>query len=239
VEGIVDTPYGVPNQRVEYVMKNTPVPVGFWRSVGHSQNAFFMESFVDEIAHAGGHDPVEFRLSLLASKPRHRAVVERAAAAAGWGKPSNGGRFLGFALHESFGSIVAEVAEISLDKGDALRVQRVTCAVDCGRCINPDTVKAQLNGAVAFGLTAALFGEITVSDGKIEQENFDTYKMLLLSQMPQIEVQIIESGEKLGGIGEVGTPPIAPALANAVFAATATRVRSLPLSRHGISVAQR
>ncbi|HVH83345.1 MAG TPA: molybdopterin cofactor-binding domain-containing protein, partial [Steroidobacteraceae bacterium] len=237
VEGLADTPYGVPNRRFEYVMRHEAVPVGFWRSVGNSQNAFFAESFIDEMAHAAKQDPVAFRLALLADKPRHRAVLEKAAQTAGWGTAAPAGRFRGVALHESFGSIVAEVAEISLDGGKTLRVHKVTCAIDCGRAMNPDTVVAQMESGVVFGLTAAFYGEIMIKDGRVDQANFDTYPMLKLAQTPAIEVHIVESGAKLGGIGEPGTPPIAPAVANALFAATGTRIRSLPLVKNGIEPA--
>ena len=237
VEGLADTPYGVANRRFEYVMRHEAVPVGFWRSVGNSQNAFFAESFIDEMAHATKQDPVAFRLALLADKPRHRAVLEKAAQTAGWGTAAPAGRFRGVALHESFGSIVAEVAEISLDGGKTLRVHKVTCAVDCGRAMNPDTVVAQMESGIVFGLTAAFYGEITIKDGRVDQANFDTYPMLKLAQTPAIEVHIVESGAELGGIGEPGTPPIAPAVANALFAASDKRIRSLPLVKNGIEPA--
>ncbi len=237
VEGIADTPYGVPNRRFEYVMRHEAVPVGFWRSVGNSQNAFFAESFVDEMAHAAKQDSVAFRLALLADKPRHRAVLEKAAQAAGWGTAAPAGRFRGVAIHQSFGSIVAEVAEISLDGGKSLRVHKVTCAVDCGRAMNPSTVVAQMESGIVFGLTAAFYGEVTLKDGRIDQANFDSYPMLKLAQTPAIEVHIVESGAELGGIGEPGTPPIAPAVANALFAATGKRIRSLPLVKNGIEPA--
>lgn len=229
VEGASGIPYGIANQRVEYVMTDTGVPVGFWRSVGSSQNAFFVQSFLDELAHAAGKDPLDYRLRLLGSKPRYRKVLETAAKAAGWGTPAPAGRFRGLALHDSFGSIVGEVAEISIDDGGAITVHKVTCAVDCGWTVNPDTVVAQMESGIVYGLTAALFGEVTLEKGRVQQGNFDTYKMLHLSQMPEIDVHIIESGTELGGIGEPGTPPIAPAVANAVFAATGKRVRKLPI----------
>jgi isoquinoline 1-oxidoreductase beta subunit len=236
VEGLADIPYGVPNVRVEYVRVREGAPVGYWRSVGHSHNAFFIESFVDELAAAAGKDPVAFRRALLAGKPRHRAVLDTAADAAGWGKPAPEGRFRGVALHESFGSIAAQVAEISIDaEGKALRVHKVTCAIDCGRAINPSTVEAQIESGIVYGLTAALFGEITLEDGRVAQANFDSYPMLKLAQMPSVEVHVIESGAAIGGLGEPGTPPIAPAVASAVFAATGRRIRALPFAKSGIA----
>lgn len=235
VEGIADMDYGFPNARVEYVMKQKGAPVGFWRSVGHSHNAFFLESFMDELAHAAGHDPVEFRSTLLAEKPRHRAVLDKAASAAGWGSPAAPGHFRGVAVHESFGSIAAQVAEISIEQGKMLRVHKVTCAIDCGTAINPSTLAAQIESAIVYGLTAALYGEITLANGRVAQANFDTYEMLKLAQMPAVDVHIIESGARIGGLGEPGTPPIAPAVANAIFAATGRRIRELPLVKSGLA----
>jgi isoquinoline 1-oxidoreductase beta subunit len=237
VEGVSDTPYEVANLRVEYAMRHFGVPVGFWRSVGNSQNAFFLESFLDELAHAAGRDPLVYRLGLLGDDRRHRKVLETVAAAAGWSRPAPKGRFRGIALHESFGSIVAEVAEISVAEGREVTLHKMTCAIDCGRVVNPDTVLAQMESGIVYGLTAALFGRITIAGGRVGEGNFDGYPMLQLAQMPEIEVRIIESGAALGGIGEPATPPAAPALANALFAATGTRVRSLPLDRHGFSLA--
>jgi isoquinoline 1-oxidoreductase beta subunit len=236
VEGVSDTPYGVANLRVAYAMRHFGVPVGFWRAVGNSQNAFFVESFVDELAHAAGRDPLAFRLDLLGEHPRHRKVLESAAEAAGWGRAAPAGRFRGLALHESFGSIVAEVAEISLAEGREIKLHRMTCAIDCGRTVNPDTVVAQMESGIVYGLTAVLFGQITIDAGRVREGNFDSYPMLQLAHMPAVEVQIVESGAALGGVGEPGTPPAAPALTNALFAATGKRIRSLPLTRHGFSV---
>jgi isoquinoline 1-oxidoreductase beta subunit len=234
VEGIAKMPYRVGARRVDYLMQDTGVPVGFWRSVGSSQNAFFLECFVDELAAAAGKDPLAFRRQLLAEEPRFRGVLNAAAALAGWDKPLPGGRHRGLALHECFGSIVAEVVEISLLEGRRLRVHKVACVVDCGRAVNPANIRAQMESGIVYGLTAALFGEITIANGGAVQGNFDTYDMLKLSHMPAIEVGILETGDKLGGIGEPGTPPIAPAVVNAIAAATGRRIRSLPLSKHGI-----
>ena len=228
-EGADDLPYELANLRVEHVLSKTPVPVGFWRSVGHSYNAFFTECFLDELAAAAGKDPYAFRRGLLATHPRHLRVLATAAEKAGWGTTPAPGIGRGIALHASFRAIVAQVAEVSVtDKGE-VRVQRVVCAVDCGTAINPDTIAAQMESGIVFGLTAALYGEITLDKGRIEQANFPDYRMLRLADMPEAETHIVESGAALGGIGEVGTPPIAPAVANAVFAATGKRVRSLPI----------
>ncbi len=234
VEGAFDLPYSMPNRLVEHALARQPVPVGFWRSVGHSYNAFFVESFLDEVAHAARKDPFEFRRAMLAEAPRHRRVLETAAQKAGWGPPpaatpgTLAGR--GIALAESFHSIVAQVAEVEVDANRAVRVRRVVCAIDCGRALNPDTVAAQMESGIVFGLSAALYGEITLKAGRVEQANFPSYDMVRMADCPAIEVHIVESGwEHLGGVGETGTPPIAPAVANAVFAATGQRIRRLPI----------
>jgi len=230
IEGAFDLPYAIPNLSVRQIRSKTPVPVGSWRSVGHSYNAFFTECFFDELAHAAGKDPFEYRRALLAAHPRHKAVLELAATKAGWGQKLPPERARGIALHESFGSIVAEVAEVTLVAGEP-RVLRVVCAVDCGVVVNPDTVEAQMQSAIVFGLSAALFGRITLKNGRVEQGNFPDYDMLRLAQMPVIETHIVPSSEAPGGVGEPGTPPIAPAVANALFALTGHRARSLPLQR--------
>jgi isoquinoline 1-oxidoreductase beta subunit len=235
MEGAVASPYAPPNRRIEYVLKDVAVPVGFWRSVGNSITSFYVEGIVDELAHAAGQDPYVFRLDHLAEKPRHRAVLEMAAKMANWNQPPPPGHFRGIAMHQAFGSIVAEVAEISIEI-DGLRVHRVDCAVDCGLAINPDTIVAQMESGIVYGLTAALYGEITLKRGRVEQANFDTYPMLRLAQMPKISVSIIEGAELPAGIGEAGTPPIAPAVANAVFAATGKRLHSLPIVKQGFNV---
>ena len=216
------------------VLTQQPVPVGYWRSVGHSYNAFFVETFVDEAARAARRDPFEYRRAMLAGAPRHRRVLEIAAAMAEWNRPLAAGSGIraarGIALAESFHSIVSQVAEVELGPDGALRVRRVCCAVDCGMAINPATVIAQMESGIVFGLSAALHGEITLKAGRVEQSNFHDYRMVVMADCPRIEVKIVESGwEHLGGIGEPGTPPIAPAVANAVFAATGTPVRRLPI----------
>lgn len=228
-EGVFDLPYGVPNRRVGHVLAEEPIPVGFWRSVGHSHNAFFAEAFIDECAEAAGRDPYEFRHALLSHSPRHQKVLETAATAAGWGTPVADGVGRGIALAESFGSIVAEVAEVELVDG-RVQVRRVTCAVDCGFVVNPDTVVAQMESGIIYGLTAALYGEITVKQGRVQQSNFPDYTMVHLADAPAIDVHLVESGiEHLGGVGEPGTPPIAPAVVNALYALTGERIRALPI----------
>ncbi len=227
-EGAADLPYEIPHQQVEHVLAESPVPVGFWRSVGHSHNAFFSECFMDELAQAAKQDPYTFRLNLLQHHPRHRKVLETAATKAHWGTALPPGQGLGIALHESFGSIVAQVAEISVTQGK-LSVHRVVCVIDCGQVVNPDTVIAQMESGIVFGLSAALFGEITLEDGRVQQNNFPNYDVLRLADMPMIDTYIIESDAAPGGVGEPGTPPIAPAVANAIFVVTGQRIRSLPI----------
>ena len=229
IEGAANLPYAIAHQQIDYVMKNTAVPVGFWRSVGHSQNAFITECFLDEVAAAGAKDPVALRRALLDGQPRFLAVLELAAAKSGWGSPLPPRHGRGVAIHQSFGSIVAEVAEVEVKPDGAILVHRVTCAVDCGTVINPDTVEAQVQGSVVFGLTAALHGRITIDKGRVSEGNFDTYEMVRLAGMPKIAVHVVPSQALPGGVGEIGVPPIAPALVNAIFAATGKRVRSLPL----------
>jgi isoquinoline 1-oxidoreductase beta subunit len=237
VEGAADTPYAIPNLQVELHSPTNVVPVLWWRSVGHSHTAFVMESFLDELAHAAGKDPYQYRQALLKQHPRHLKVLQTAAEKAGWGKPLTKGRGRGIAVHESFGSYVAQVAEVSLDARGALRVHRVVCAVDCGRIVNPDTVAAQMESGIVFGLSAALYGAITFKDGRVEQGNFLDYPLVRMAAMPTVEVHIIHSQELPGGVGEPGVPPIAPAVANALFALNGARVRSLPLMPDKIAAA--
>jgi isoquinoline 1-oxidoreductase beta subunit len=228
VEGASNLPYGVPHLRVEYSQADTHVPVGFWRSVGSSQNAYITECFFDELARLGGQDPYQLRLQLLADAPRHQGVLRLAAEKAGWGQPRSDGRHLGIAVAESFGSYVAQVAEVSID-GGRVRVHRVVCAVDCGLVINPDSVEAQMESGIVYGLCAVLKGEIGIEQGRVAQSNFHDFPLLRMDEMPAVEVYIVPSDQPPGGIGEPGTPPIAPAVANAVFAATGKPVRSLPI----------
>lgn len=228
VEGLYDIPYAIPNQRMEHVNVPSPVPVGYWRSVGHSMNAFFVESFVDEMAHLAGADPLAFRLAMLGDSPRHKAVLETCARAAGWGQALAAGRARGIALAESFGSVVAECVEISIQAGQP-RVHRVVAAIDCGIAVNPQIVAQQVESSVIFGMGAALHGEITVKQGRVQQDNFPSYPLVTLAESPRIETHIVASQEAPAGVGEPGVPPLAPALANAIFAATGKRLRSLPL----------
>ena len=229
IEGAAEIPYAFPHLEVSYSQADLGVPVGFWRSVGNSHTAFAVECFVDELAALAGKDPVEFRRGLLAASPRHLGVLTLAAERSGWGTPAPAGRFRGVAVHGSFGSWVAQVAEISIEAG-MVRVHRVVCAVDCGQVVNPDTVRAQMEGGIVFGLTAALKGKITLEKGRVKQSNFHDYPLLTMREMPEIDVHLIPSVLEPGGVGEPGTPPIAPAVANAVYAATGKRVRQLPIT---------
>lgn len=229
MEGIEDHPYDIDNQRIAYGRKEPGPQVWFWRSVGHSQNIFFMESFIDELAAAAKKDPFEFRRAMLGKQPRYKAVLELAAEKAGWGKPLPAGVFRGIAVAQSFGSYVAEVAEVSVAADGTPKVHRVVAAVDCGMTVNPQTIARQIEGGIVYGLSAALYGKITFKDGRVEQGNFHDYPVLRMSEMPKVEAHILASSEHPGGIGEPGTPPAAPALANAIFAATGKRVRTLPI----------
>ena len=229
VEGLADHPYDIPAQRIAYGRKEPGPQVWFWRSVGHSQNAFFIESFIDELAWAAKQDPYEYRRALLGKSPRHKAVLELAAREAGWGSPLPPGVGRGIAVAESFGSYVAEVVEASIGESGVPQVHRVIAAVDCGMTVNPQTIQRQIEGAIVYGLTAALYGRISFKDGRVEQGNFNTYQMLRMNQMPAVQVHIVDSTEAPGGIGEPGTPPAAPALLNAIFAITGQRVRTLPI----------
>jgi isoquinoline 1-oxidoreductase beta subunit len=228
VEGIADTEYRIPNFQVELHPTETGVPVQWWRSVGHTHTAFVMETMVDELAALAGKDPVAFREAHLAGAPRHAAVLRLAAEKAGWGSPLPAGRARGVAVHQSFGSFVAEVAEVSLENGKP-RVHRVVCAVDCGIAVNPEIVRMQMESGVAYALSAMLHGEITLKDGQVEQSNFDTYRVLRIGEMPVVEVHIVASTENPSGVGEPGVPPLAPAVANALFQLTGKRVRRLPV----------
>ena len=233
-KGAFDTGYQFPNARIAHQPSDSLVPVGIWRSVSHSYNAFFTESFIDEAAFAAGQDPVTFRVSLLAEKPRFLAVLHRAAEVSGWGQPmepaaDGAKKARGIALHRCFGSVIANVAEVSADASRKIRVHRVVSVIDCGFPLNPNLIRQQIEGGIVFGLSAALQGEITVEKGQVQQSNFHDYTPLRIDQCPAIETDIIASNEHPQGIGEVGVPAIAPAVANAVFALTGQRLRSLPL----------
>jgi len=228
-EGASDQPYHAPNVRVSYAKVDLPIPVGFWRSVGHTHTAFVVESFIDELAHAAGRDPFEYRRDLLGDHPRHRAVLEAVAEASGWGSAVPEGRARGIAVAESFGSYVAEVAEVSVENGTP-RVHNVWCVIDCGTVVNPAIVQAQMESGIVYGLTAALYGRISIEGGRVVQSNFHDYKMLSMRDAPRVEVLLRPSGDRLGGVGEPGVPPIAPAVTNALFALTGERVRDLPIA---------
>jgi isoquinoline 1-oxidoreductase beta subunit len=229
VEGASTLPYRIPNLRVELHTVELGVPVQWWRSVGHTHTAYSTETFVDELAHAAGRDPVEFRMALLKEHPRHLGVLRLAAEKANWGAELPAGRTRGVAVHESFSSFVAQVAEISLQKNGGFTVERVVCAVDCGIAVNPDVIVAQMESGIGFGLSPLLMSEITLNEGQVVQSNFHDYQVLRIEQMPEIEVHIVPSTEPPTGVGEPGTPPIAPAVANALFAATGKPFHSLPL----------
>lgn len=231
------TPYAIANQDIAYAESETHVPFGAWRSVAHSQHTFFLESFVDELAHRSGQNPYQFRLNMLSDKPRHTAVLKAAAEKAGWGRNLAEGHAQGIALQESFGSIVAQVAEVSINPDGTVRVHRVSCAIDCGRTINPDAANSQAESGVIFGLTAALYGEITIENGQVMQNNFTDYEMVRLKDSPEIDIVSVDSGDALGGLGEPATPPIAAAVANAVYILTGQRVRELPLKNYRFTAA--
>jgi isoquinoline 1-oxidoreductase beta subunit len=229
VEGVNDSPYleSIANHTVELHSPKLEVPVLWWRSVGHTHTAFVMETMIDELATAAGKDPVAYRRSMLKSK-RHLAALDLAVEKSGWNNPLPAGRYRGVAVHESFGSYVAQVVEIAVNDGH-LKVHKVTCAIDCGLAVNPEGVKAQMEGCIIFGLTAVLYGEISLEKGRVKQRNYHDYKMVRMNEAPLIEVYIVDSNEKMGGAGEPGVPPLAPAVANALYAATGKRVRRLPI----------
>ena len=229
VDGSANLPYDIPNIRVEYTENDPGIPFGFWRSVGASFQGFVVEAFIDEMAAAAKKDPFEFRRDLLGKSPRHKAVLELAAEKSGWGKPLPAGRFRGIAVMDAFGSYLAQVTEVSVDARGAVKVHRIVCTVDTGWVINPDTIKAQMEGGIVYGLTAALKGEITIKNGRVEQRHFGDYQMLRHNEMPEIEVFIVPSTETPGGIGEPSTALAAGSLVNAVAAATGRRIYSLPI----------
>jgi isoquinoline 1-oxidoreductase subunit beta len=231
VEGIQNQPYEIPNLRVDLTTTDSPVTVLWWRAVGSTHTAYALESFIDEIAHAAGKDPVEFRLAMLKDKPRHAAVLKLAAEKAGWSSPAPAEHHRGIALAESFRSYVAQVAEISIDRAGRPKVHRVVCSVDCGLAVNPDQIRAQMEGGIGFGLGAIMKSQLTLDQGKVVEGNFDAYDVLRIDEMPKVEVHIVKSAAPPTGVGEPGVPPIGPAVANAFFNATGKRVRVLPFSR--------
>jgi isoquinoline 1-oxidoreductase beta subunit len=237
VEGSSNLPYAIPNLRVDLTTTQAGVPVLWWRAVGSTHTAYAVEAFLDEVAEAVGQDPVQFRLDLLAEHPRHAAVLKLAAEKAGWGEPAPEGRFRGVAVAESFSTYVAQIAEISLDDAGGIKVERVVCAVDCGTAINPDQIAAQMEGGIGFGLGAILKSELTLTEGAVDQGNYDEYEVLRIEEMPHVEVHIVPSDAPPTGVGEPGVPPIGPAVANAVYAATKKRIRALPFSKADLSSA--
>jgi isoquinoline 1-oxidoreductase beta subunit len=230
VDGAIELPYAIPNFYVDYVREEPPgIPTAFWRGVGPTRNCYVVESFIDELALAAKKDPFEFRRELTADSPRARHVLERAAALSGWGTPLDPRKGRGIALLYAFGTYIAAVAEVTVRDNGEVRVDRVCSAVDCGQVINPNTVEAQIQSGIMFGVTAVLWGEITLKDGRVEQSNFDNYRMLRIDEAPKIEVEIVKNGEAPGGIGEPGTSVLMPAVLNAVHAATGVRLRKLPI----------
>jgi isoquinoline 1-oxidoreductase beta subunit len=235
VEGAASLAYGIPNIAVDLSTTDVGVPVLWWRVVGSSHTTFAVETFIDEIAHEAGQDPLEFRRKLLGGKPRLKRVLELAAEKAGWSAgPLPKGRGRGIAVAEAFNTFVAQVAEVSVDDGGRIRVDRVVCAVDCGTPINPDIIAAQMEGGVGFGLSAALYGAITLKEGRVEQSNFNSYRVLRMNEMPNVEVHIVPSTEAPTGVGEPGVAPVGPAVANAIFAATGRRVRVFPFVKGSV-----
>ncbi|PYM25675.1 MAG: twin-arginine translocation pathway signal protein [Candidatus Rokuibacteriota bacterium] len=237
VSGAADVPYDVPNIRVEWKEKDFGVPVGFWRSVGASQNIFIVESFMDELAHAAGKDPYEYRRALLGKAKRHKAVLELAAQKANWGAPLPAGRARGIAVAFSYGSYAAHVSEVSLAPDGKVRVHKITCAIDCGIAVNPDQVRAQMEGGAVYALTAAFYNAITLDKGRVQQSNFHDYPMMRIAEMPQVETHILDSGEAPGGLGEPGVPSVAPSVTNALFLLTGKRIRSLPIKAEDLKKA--
>jgi isoquinoline 1-oxidoreductase subunit beta len=230
VDGTANTPYAIPNKNVEYIRVEPPgIPTAFWRGVGPTHNIFVVESFIDELAAIAKKDPVDYRRALLGENPRALHVLNRAAEIAGWGKPLGERQGRGVCLHDTFGSYMSQIAEVTVSQSGEVRVDRVVCVVDTGVAVNPDTVVAQMESGIIFGITAALWGEVTLKNGRVEQSNFDDYRMLRIDEAPVIEVEVVKSGADPGGIGEPGTTALAPALLNAVYAATGVRLRKLPI----------
>jgi isoquinoline 1-oxidoreductase beta subunit len=239
VEGADHSSYAIPNQRVEVIEYKTHVPIGFWRSNGHGNNAFFTESFLDECAHEAGTDPLEYRRRLLQHNPRYLRILDLLESKSQWHRPLASGRGRGIAIHASYGSIVGQVAEVTVDASNRVSVDRVVCAVDCGKTVNPDTVIAQMEGGIIFALSAILFGEITIEGGKAKQSGYSDYEMVRMSHTPRIETHIVESDEDPGGVGEPVVPATFGAIPNAVTAASGTRIRSLPITKHGFQCKSR
>ena len=236
VNGANNLPYKIPNILVDYVMSNTSVPVGWWRSVYNSQNAFANEVFIDELAHRAGTDALEFRMNMLHDSPRHKEALRLAAEKAGWGKSLPKGQGMGLAVHESFGSWSAQVAQVTVSKNHEISIDKIVASVDCGTVINPDGVKAQMEGSIVYGLTSTLKGEITIEKGAVAQSNFHEFELLQMHEMPKVEIYIVPSLEPTGGAGEPGLPPVAPAVANAIFNATGKRIRKLPITSKDLEV---
>jgi isoquinoline 1-oxidoreductase beta subunit len=237
VEGAATIAYAIPNISVELATTKTGVPVLWWRVVGSSHTTFAVETFIDQVAHEAGADPFEFRRQLLDQSPRLKGVLELAAAKAGWSSQAlPKGRGRGIAVAEAFNTFVAQVAEVTVDEAGGVKVDRVVCAVDCGIAVNPDIITAQMEGGIGFGLSAVLYGAITLNGGRVEQSNFNSYRVLRMSEMPKVEVHIVPSAEKPTGVGEPGVAPIGPAVANAIFAATGKRLQSLPFNKGDAAV---
>jgi isoquinoline 1-oxidoreductase beta subunit len=240
VDAAVDMPYGIPDFRVEYVRVEPPaVPTGFWRGVGPNNNVFAIESFVDECARKVGKDPIEFRRAMLDKTPRMRAALDLAVEKSDWSKPLPARVGRGISLSPGFASFLATVVEAEVDAQGEVKIRRVTAAIDTGIAINPDTIEAQLQGGFIFGITAALYGEITIKQGRVQQSNFHDYRMLRINETPPIEVHVIKSGEAPGGIGEAGTTGIIPALRNAIYAATGVPLRRMPIDRRALAVGRK
>ena len=236
VGGLADMAYSIPNKRVEFIMRNKHIPVSFWRAPGVNHNIFMLESFMDEVAHASGKDPIEFRRALLSDAPELLNVLDKVAEKADWGKSLPEGTAQGFAISDNFGTIVAEIAQVSVSKRGEVNVEKVVCALDCGNTVNPLIIEHQVESCIAFGLSAALYGEITVKDGRVEQSNFDDYPLMSLGEMPEVETHFaLSGGDKWGGIGEAALPAAPPAVANAIFRVTGKRIRSIPFKHHDLS----
>jgi isoquinoline 1-oxidoreductase beta subunit len=239
-QGLVPEEFGylaIPNLLIDHAMRNTHVPVGFWRGVNHNQNAIYIECFIDEVALAAGKDPLEFRRALLKGSPKHLAVLNAVAEKGGWGTPAPAGHFRGLAAIMGYGSYVGACAEVSVSPAGAVTIHKITAATDCGHAVNPQQIAAQIEGSFAYGLTAMLYGEMTVKDGRMEQENFDTYPIMRMAEMPKVESIVMPSGGFWGGVGEPTIAVAAPAVLNAIFAATGKRIRDLPLKDHSLKKA--